>query len=600
MASKFSILLDLVSLPPKVFAARMAKRFLGKKETEVHLNPQNGGSLAAMLSSNSSISVDQKTKDYLIEKFSASRVDVLGSGWFEWKGEHGIRWQHDPVASFDWNIDLPSSSQLGLGLSVPEADVKRPWELARFQHFTQWLAITEHKDSGNQQIADEFQFWVEDFLKSNPIGMGVHWMNAMEVAIRAMNWMVITDIFRHRGITVSTEIETAIRQHIDFVFNHLERKEGLGNNHYLANLVGLLFGLIYFPDWKELHEKSEWITDEFTRESKKQFYSDGGNFEGSMYYHKLGSELLILGTAALSRLGHERGKSEVGEITQSAMTFMRTIVKPNGELPDFGDNDSGSIFSFSPSGEWTTAGEYIQNGKSTAAVFEMYKGLIGEGDSLESIFIKNLALLELKEVASPKKDVHVDKHRTFKHSNKHEWVLHVELNPTELKYTYFPITGIVVCKSDTFYLAMSLLTRDGAHRYRGHFHNDQLSVEIWANGKDLVLDPGTYTYTGDMEIRNAMRSAKAHNGPYWGVEPNPFLPGLLGLFHQKIESKCELLEIGEGKITALLSHRGFEAVRDIHITENGVRIIDSSNKPFEVNEGLVEFKAVGYGRRKVE
>lgn len=575
----------------------MAKRFLGKKDDAVHLNPQNGGSQEVLLSSNLSISIDQKTKDYLIEKFSASRVDVLGSGWFEWKGESGIRWQHDPVASFDWNIELPSSSQLGLGLSVPEADVKRPWELARFQHFTQWLAITNEEDTSNQQIADEFDFWVEDFLKSNPIGMGVHWMNAMEVAIRAMNWMVISDILHKRGFEVSREIEAAIRQHIDFVFNHLERKEGLGNNHYLANLVGLLFGLIYFPDWKELQEKSEWITDEFTRESKKQFYSDGGNFEGSMYYHKLGCELLILGTAALSRLGHEPAKSEVGEITQSAMNFMRTIVKPNGELPDFGDNDSGSIFSFSPSGKWNTAGEYIQNGKSTSAVFEMYKGLLGSEDSLESRFVKDLALHELKEVASLKKDVHLDKNRTFKHLNKREWVLDVEINQSELQYTYFPITGIVVCKSATFYLAMSLLTRDRAHRYRGHFHNDQLSVEIWANGKDLVSDPGTYTYTGDMEIRNVMRSAKMHNGPYWGVEPNPFLPGLLGLFHQKVESKCELLEIGEGRITALLSHRGFEAVREVHITEQGVRIIDSSNKPFEVNEGRTEFKADGYGRR---
>jgi hypothetical protein len=45
----------------------------------------------------------------------------------------------------------------------------------------------------------------------------------------------------------------------------------------------------------------------------------------------------------------------------------------------------------------------------------------------------------------------------------------------------------------------------------GHFHSDELAVTISLDGKPLLIDPGTYLYTGSTVWRNALRHAKAHN-----------------------------------------------------------------------------------------
>ena len=45
----------------------------------------------------------------------------------------------------------------------------------------------------------------------------------------------------------------------------------------------------------------------------------------------------------------------------------------------------------------------------------------------------------------------------------------------------------------------------------GHAHADTLAFELAANGRTLLVDPGTYTYTGIKELRDWFRSSAAHN-----------------------------------------------------------------------------------------
>ena len=140
-----------------------------------------------------------------------------------------------------------------------------------------------------------------------------------------------------------------------------------------------------------------------------------------------------------------------------------------------------------------------------------------------------------------------------------------------------------------------MLERDKAHRYRGHFHNDQLSIDVWVKGEQLLSDPGNITYTGDMDIRNEMRSAKAHNAPYIGEEPNRYMEGIMGLFHTMNETNVELFELNNQKVKAALYFKNEKIVREIFIEENKITIHDSASKLFEVNTNN-SLKSNGYGR----
>ncbi len=61
----------------------------------------------------------------------------------------------------------------------------------------------------------------------------------------------------------------------------------------------------------------------------------------------------------------------------------------------------------------------------------------------------------------------------------------------------------------------------------GHSHSDTLSIVVRSGGAEILIDPGTYTYTGDAEWRAWFRSTAAHNtiridGRDQGVQRGPF------------------------------------------------------------------------------
>ena len=53
----------------------------------------------------------------------------------------------------------------------------------------------------------------------------------------------------------------------------------------------------------------------------------------------------------------------------------------------------------------------------------------------------------------------------------------------------------------------------GPHGYRngGHAHADALSLTLSIDGRPLLIDPGTSTYTMDSQLRDGMRSTASHN-----------------------------------------------------------------------------------------
>jgi hypothetical protein len=47
--------------------------------------------------------------------------------------------------------------------------------------------------------------------------------------------------------------------------------------------------------------------------------------------------------------------------------------------------------------------------------------------------------------------------------------------------------------------------------HAGHSHSDTLSIVVRSGGADILIDPGTYTYTGEPEWRDWFRGTQAHN-----------------------------------------------------------------------------------------
>ena len=74
----------------------------------------------------------------------------------------------------------------------------------------------------------------------------------------------------------------------------------------------------------------------------------------------------------------------------------------------------------------------------------------------------------------------------------------------------FPQAGWYVIRRDRDYCLVSC-GYSGPNGTGGHAHNDKLSIELMLDGRDVVVDPGTYLYTPRPEIRNRFRSTGHHN-----------------------------------------------------------------------------------------
>jgi len=301
-----------------------------------------------------------------------------------------IDWQLDVKSKYRWsekiwykNIDYINSQG---------ADVKLPWELARMQHLVHlaWAYALARDD--NSQVSgiyiNEFRHQILDFIATNPPRFGVNWVCAMDVAIRVANWLLAYDLFKGVGAEFDVEFMDifyrSIYEHGYHIVNNLEWSEALRGNHYLSDIVGLLFVAVYLPSSSEVDGWLVFAVNELTQAVAEQFHEDGSNFEASTSYHRLSTELVLYATALILGLSDDKRETlkttelidvPVGDcLTTSKINFYQMddganvffpdwywqrlrnmgefavdIQCPDGRIPQIGDNDNGRLFKIIPS-----------------------------------------------------------------------------------------------------------------------------------------------------------------------------------------------------------------------------------------------------------
>ena len=176
--------------------------------------------------------------------------DLLGSGnkklSKQGKGYQPIDWHVDFKSGYRWNKNT-FFRFIHYG-NVRGADVIVPWELSRFQG---GMALAQaYSLTHDSKYPLEFQAQVNDWIDNNRVDYGVNWTCSMEIAIRAANWLVIKELFETR-YTFSelflVKMYCSLHDHAVHIRKHLQTKERVTKNHYIAELAGLLFIALYCP-----------------------------------------------------------------------------------------------------------------------------------------------------------------------------------------------------------------------------------------------------------------------------------------------------------------------------------------------------------------
>jgi hypothetical protein len=434
--------------------------------------------------------------------------DLLGSG--PTKVAWPIDWHADFKSGYRWDpgqyyADIRPAAYPG------GYDLKVPWELSRCQHFV-WLGQA-YWLTGDEKYAREYRAEVEDWINQNKPEYGVNWACSMDIAIRAVNWLwgyaffqsspVLDDAFR-------LEFSKSLLSHGRHIRANLERTPTFTGNHYLSDIVGLIYLGILFPEFREARAWREFGLRELEREMFKQVYPDGADFEASTSYHRLVTELFLSATL-LAKLNGYHFSDAYWSRLQKMLDFIAHITKPDGTVPIIGDQDNGRLHRLklwaNPEHEWKDFRGLLAVG---SILFDKPEWGSAAGDQWEeSVWFYGSQALAAFQKSS-------------------------QLSSPELTSKEFTDSGIYILRAHDTYVAVDL-GPVGQNGKGGHAHNDSLSFELYSDGQTWIQDPGTYMYTADYQARNLFRSTAFHNTLSMpGYEQNSF--DSLTLFSLKNES----------------------------------------------------------------
>jgi hypothetical protein len=457
-----------------------------------------------------------------------------------------IDWQLDFRSGYRWSEKV-ESNKIKIG-NVKGADIKVPWELARFQHLPLLaLFYSQNPDLETvkaEKLINEFCDEILDFIAFNPLNYGVHWKVAMEVSIRVSNIILAYQIFKSCKVQFSSSFENLlfnfIEKSLQFINNHREWSGGLRGNHYFSNISSILYTSCFLGTDK-YEDIVKFAVNEIINETLQQFRYDGGNFENSFSYHLFTVELLlwdlyIIGLAEPDILTKHKQYNEFQDRIEKILEFTYQMLGKDNFIPQIGDNDSG-----------------------------YFLGLCPDANSLKNI---NLLLHLISNHNFP-----ISMYDKIRQSN----LLNSDLNNVDEleqeKQILFQESGMFIFENSN-YKVWIILGSKAQFGKGGHNHQDTTSFILQIGNRPVIVDPGTYVYTAFPELRNLFRSYFYHNS---------YSPKDYKLVTNEIEDlfwlKSELCKYSVNKNSLQLERKidGAKHIRNFQFSESSIEINDKFN-----------------------
>ena len=394
----------------------------------------------------------------------------------------------DPV---DWHLEPVSGKRAPLAhwsridyLDPKIAgDKKITWELNRHQHF-QTLGRAYWR-TDDERFAAAFVAHLASWMDANPPKLGINWASSLEVSFRAISWLWALHFFRESPQLTPRIFSRALR----FLHVHARHLETYLSTYFSPNthLTGEALGLFYvgtvFPEFKRAARWRELGASVLTAELDRHVRADGTYFEQSTYYARYTADFYAH-FVALARANNFPLDPQVERKLAALAEFLMFTTRPDGRAPLFGDDDGGRLAMLDD-----TARDDFRPTLATCAAllgradFKFVAGGAGE-EALWLLGAGGLAAFDQLEPRAPAATSRA-----------------------------FADGGFYVMRDAWARDANFLMLDCGPHGALncGHAHADALSFELSARGRALVVDPGTFTYTGDAAARDEFRASPAHN-----------------------------------------------------------------------------------------
>lgn len=366
---------------------------------------------------------------------------------------------HWPETDFWWDIDIRTEERLG--------DVKWTWELGRHRDLVV-LARAAAIDPDGQWL-NELEVRLRSFLTAFPPEVGIHWYSNLEIALRMIAWAQIFSLTHEK---LDPEIIKRMTVHVakaerHLVFDFPYTFSSMRNNHLLGDALGLLL-IDRFRGGGGRTLTARIAERCFRQQLSRHMNPDGSMIEDSLSYHRFVMEMLLV---KFSLGDHSEGTVDALRGSARHLVVLGVF---NGDLPQWGDWDEGRVLA--------SSNDPLDVAGSTAAVLTVARAAFDES------------------WASDFDEVAWYSSQAWGSSQQFESLRPFLAEPSG--------SGTILHVSRGPWSAWLKIGLGSSHQHSDLGHLSLRHDESW-----ITVDPGTGTYNGRLDIRNAFRSSAAHNGP---------------------------------------------------------------------------------------
>ncbi|MDT4895762.1 MAG: hypothetical protein QOH25_839 [Acidobacteriota bacterium] len=436
----------------------------------------------------------EKSRAELNRRFGASSRDALlerarriVEGDFDLLGLRDLSFGNPP----DWHLEPVANRRAPLvhwsRINYLDAEVagdkKITWELNRHQYFATLGRAYWH--TNDERYAETFAAHLESWMNENPPKLGINWASSLEVSFRAISWLWALHFFKGSAHLTPSLYLRALK----FLYLHATHLETYLSTYFSPNthLTGEALGLYYLgtmlPEFRRAARWRERGRSILLQALNFQVRTDGVYFEQASYYHRYTADFYTH-FYILSQINGQPIEAKLTEKLSALLDHLMYITRPDGLSPLFGDDDGGRLVML----DERALNDFRSTLATGAALLSRgdYK-YVAEDASEETFWLlgsDGLKIFDELHAAPP-----IDESRAFTES------------------------GYFIMRDGWTKTSNYLLVDCGPHGALNgaHAHADSLSFELAARGRSLLVDAGTYTYTGSAEMRDSFRSSAAHN-----------------------------------------------------------------------------------------
>lgn len=472
-------------------------------------------------------SLPEKDRLKLIKRADEACVGkIQGFSSIELDYGYPVQWQLNPITGR--KCDERKKWYQIPDFDMERGDIKVVWEISRFSHFVTFSrAFLLTEDSGYYKAFSE---QLEDWLRKNPYSYGASFKCGQECALRMVNVLLAYSIFTACGLTTERDVrnvkELILRCYRKIRSNFFYAYHCIKNNHTISELLGMLMGAWCCGDDEQLGKAFQLLN----KVIEEQFTEDGGYIQHSFNYERLALQDIEVVLAVEKNTGFALNKRSK-RILLHAAKMMYQCQDECGDMPNYGSNDGALVFP-------VTSCTYRD---FRPVINTIHALLTGERLYAKGVYDEELIWFSGKAAGAFK--------QKYEEKTSH----------------FFEQAGLCTIRNGNSWIMIVL---NDYHSRPSHM--DQLHIDLWVQGINVLCDSGTFSYADELGRRLVLN--ESHNTLVYENRPQMSTSGPFLIYDWTKRSK---IDANSGFFCGVMySKKNYSHKRKIKTTDKGFQICD--------------------------